>query len=454
MGSFSVLYWILGSNFLFSFLLSLIVYIRSQKYYRPLIKKDKDNNSINLHTKYDAFHPHDDVCFIQLWFGAFFCAFIKVISSFFIVIFVNWHIRIISKIYKNYDRDPEQRKKMKNAVTCWSWMFLFMNGVLTKKNYPEYKEIYKKYLGEDYDFNDDKYSLITSNHIGFFEVVLCMALYSPGFMAKKAIENYFFVGPISSGLNCLFVDRESEKDKKKIFDMLLTRQKAFYEGGFLAPLVLFPEGTCSCGRNILRFKKGAFYSLLPIKPQIVTVDQKSKFHLSVGATNVILGYVKNLCHFFNYLYVVILPTIRPTDYMFENYKYLGKEKWEIYANVVRKIYSEIGGLEETDMGLRDIKRYIKAMRTGFYDPNENMNYGKENEKNSIDNNDNKMNENILEINTNKIPEKENNNVEENEEKDDVIKIKEGKKEEEEYICNDNNNFKENRNEAEDKLLEK
>ena len=454
MGSFSVLYWILGSNFLFSFLLSLIVYIRSQKYYRPLIKKDKDNNSINLHKKYDAFHPHDDVCFIQLWFGAFFCAFIKVISSFFIVIFVNWHIRIISKIYKNYDRDPEQRKKMKNAVTCWSWMFLFMNGVLTKKNYPEYKEIYKKYLGEDYDFNDDKYSLITSNHIGFFEVVLCMALYSPGFMAKKAIENYFFVGPISSGLNCLFVDRESEKDKKKIFDMLLTRQKAFYEGGFLAPLVLFPEGTCSCGRNILRFKKGAFYSLLPIKPQIVTVDQKSKFHLSVGATNVILGYVKNLCHFFNYLYVVILPTIRPTDYMFENYKYLGKEKWEIYANVVRKIYSEIGGLEETDMGLRDIKRYIKAMRTGFYDPNENMNYGKENEKNSIDNNDNKMNENILEINTNKIPEKENNNVEENEEKDDVIKIKEGKKEEEEYICNDNNNFKENRNEAEDKLLEK
>ena len=329
-----------------------------------------------------------------------------------------------------------------------------MNGVLTKKNYPEYKEIYKKYLGEDYDFNDDKYSLITSNHIGFFEVVLCMALYSPGFMAKKAIENYFFVGPISSGLNCLFVDRESEKDKKKIFDMLLTRQKAFYEGGFLAPLVLFPEGTCSCGRNILRFKKGAFYSLLPIKPQIVTVDQKSKFHLSVGATNVILGYVKNLCHFFNYLYVVILPTIRPTDYMFENYKYLGKEKWEIYANVVRKIYSEIGGLEETDMGLRDIKRYIKAMRTGFYDPNENMNYGKENEKNSIDNNDNKMNENILEINTNKIPEKENNNVEENEEKDDVIKIKEGKKEEEEYMCNDNNNFKENRNEAEDKLLEK
>ena len=47
---------------------------------------------------------------------------------------------------------------MKNAVSCWSWMFLFMNDVLTMRKYPEYQEIYKKYLGEDYDFTDDKYS--------------------------------------------------------------------------------------------------------------------------------------------------------------------------------------------------------------------------------------------------------------------------------------------------------
>ena len=474
MASLTALYWILGSNFVFSFILSLIVYIRSQKYYRPLIKKDKDNNLIDLHKKYDPFHPHDDVCFIQLWFGAFFCAFIKVISSLFIVIFVNWHIRIISKIYKNCDRDPEQRRKMKNAVACWSWMFLFINGVITKKKYPEFKDIYKKYLGENYDFNDDKYSLITSNHIGFFDVVLCMALYSPGFIAKKAIEDYFFIGPISSGLNCLFVDRESEKDKKKIFDMLLSRQKAFYEEGYLAPLVLFPEGTCSCGRNILRFKKGAFYSLLPVKPQIVSVDQKSKFHISVGASNVILHYAKNLCHFYNYIYVAILPTIRPTDFMFENYKHLGKEKWEIYANIVRKIYAEVGGIEETDMGLRDLKRYIKAMRTGIYDPEENIDYEKEKENMKF-NEDNKTKENFLEINKNEILEKNDNNINnvdenKNEEKENIIEIKENKdfieekkekqgkeEEEEDKEKNDIDNHKDNnekKNEYEEKLLEK
>ncbi len=451
MSGLVVLCSILGSNLLFSFILSLVVYIRSQKYYRPLFRKDKDNKIINLHQKYDPFHPHDEVSFFQLWFGAFFCGFIKVFFSFFIVIFINWHIQILGKIYKNCDTNPEQRKKMKKAVSFWSWSFLLMNGIRTKRRYPEYIKVYKKYLGEDYDFSDDKHSLITSNHIGFFEVVLSMALYAPGFVAKKAIKNFWFVGPISCGLNCLFVDRENEKDKNKIFDLLIERQKAFYEETYFAPLVLFPEGTCTCARNILRFKKGAFHSLLPVKPQIVTVDQSTKYHLSVGASNVVLHYSKNLCHFVNTLYVAILPTIRPTDYMFENYKHLGKEKWQIFANVVRKIYSEVGGLEEVNMGLRDLKRYIKVMRTGFYDPNENMNYEKDSEKDNKEiGNENK--DNILEINTGKIEEnnnKGNDNKEDkkiNEEKCEEIEIKDKK----EKIKEKDN--KENISEVEEKLL--
>ena len=443
-----VLYSILGGNLIFSFVLSLVVYIRSQKYYKPCIKRDKDNNPIDLHKIYDPFHPHDDVCFITLWIGAFFCGFIKVISSLFIVIFVNWHIRIIDKCYKNCDTNPEQRKKMKNAVSCWAHMFLFMNGVRIKRKYPNCEDTYKKYLGEDYDIKDDRYSLLISNHIGFFEIVLCMALYAPGFMAKSPVANFWFVGPIASGLKSLFVNRQNEEDKKKIFDSLLQRQKAFYDQTFLAPLVLFPEGTCSCGRNILRFKKGSFYSLLPVKPQIVSVDQTKKFQLSVGASNVVLAYVKNLCHFVNTLYVAQLPTIRPTEFMYENYKHLGKEKWEIYMNVVRKIYSEVGGLVECDMGLRDLNRYIKAMRTGFYDPNENMDFESLKKKSE----DNSSSSEVLEIKTDKLEkldeklqEKKEEEKEDKEDKEEKIDVKENEKDD----INDGN-----KKEIEETLLDK
>ena len=58
--------------------------------------------------------------------------------------------------------------------------------------------------------------------------------------------------------------------------------------------------------------------------------------------------------------------IKPTDYMFEKYKDLGKEKWEIYAKVVNNIYSEIGGLKQTDIKYRDRVLYYKAAEDGFY----------------------------------------------------------------------------------------
>ena len=389
-------YLVFEVNLSFSFFLALIVYCRSKKYYRPLLRKDKDGNIINLHEKYDPFHPHDNICFLQLWFGAFFCAFIKLLSSFFIVIVLNFHMKIISECYRDYNTNTKSRKKIRDAITFWSSMFLVMNGIWIRKRNLEYDNVYKKYLGKDYNFTDDRYSIILSNHMGFFDIVLCMRLFAPSFIAKLPVKNFCFVGSISQRLNCLFVNRINKENKAKIFDELLQRQKSFYEGNLYTPIVIFPEGTCSCCRNILRFKKGAFYALLPVKPMIIKINQRSSFHLSVGASNVVLHYFKNLCHFINSIDYTILPTVRPVNYLFEHYKNLGKEKWQIYANVVRKIYSEVGGFVEVNMGLRDLNRYIKAMRTGFYDPNENFDY--EQTKGSTEGFSNNFN---IELNSNK-----------------------------------------------------
>ena len=79
--------------------------------------------------------------------------------------------------------------------------------------------------------------------------------------------------------------------------------------------------------------------------------------------------------------------------MFEKYNNLGTKKFEIYANVVQKIYSEIGGLEESNMGFRDMKRYIKAMKTGIYDESDLY-------ENQYENNNHKKDE-VLELNSKK-----------------------------------------------------
>ena len=52
---------------------------------------------------------------------------------------------------------------------------------IKRKESQKTKAVYTKYLGEDYDFEDQTYSLITSNHIGFFNVILVLYLYQMGF---------------------------------------------------------------------------------------------------------------------------------------------------------------------------------------------------------------------------------------------------------------------------------
>lgn len=363
-----MLFQLFIANLTISFLLALFVYTNSKIYYKPCKLIDKNGNVVDIHKIFDVFHPHDELNFWKLWIGGFLNFPYKFIISFFIATSMKFHLQLVNYFYPNSETDLSQWKKMKFGISFWANFFLFANGIHLVNKKVDCEKVYKKYLGEDYDFTDDKYSLIISNHIGFFDVVVLMAKYSVGLMAKIDVKDYYFVGPIATAMHCLYIKRESSEERKKIFDQLEERQKLFYEGKFLAPLAMFPEGTTTCGRNILKFKKGTFYALLPVKPVIINHYQESNYHLSIGAGSAVLSYIKNFCHSIATLYFIEMPIIRPTKFMFERYGHLGNEKWEIYAEVVRKIYSEIGHLEESTFGLRDEKKYNIALKYGIYNP--------------------------------------------------------------------------------------
>ena len=72
------------------------------------------------------------------------------------------------------------------------------------------------------------------------------------------------------------------------------------------------------------------------------------------------------------------------------------------------------------MGMRDLNRYIKAMRTGFYDPNEDIDYEHKNKDNESSVNGNEINKNS-EIGEEKIDNQINTKSDENA---DIIEIKE------------------------------
>ena len=108
--------------------------------------------------------------------------------------------------------------------------------------------------------------------------------------------------------------------------------------------------------------------MLPVKPVIINLYQESNYHLSIGAGSAVLSYIKNFCHSFSTLYLIEMPIIRPTEFMFEKYSHLWQKVVRTSPFMVNELYSEIGNLEESTFGLRDEKKYNIALKYGIYNP--------------------------------------------------------------------------------------
>jgi hypothetical protein len=76
------------------------------------------------------------------------------------LIFLKIHLKILKYIYKNHENDENQTLKFEKAVYFWLSIYLFLNNISTEKKEIKYETVYKKYLGEDYDFSQKNFLLI------------------------------------------------------------------------------------------------------------------------------------------------------------------------------------------------------------------------------------------------------------------------------------------------------
>ena len=129
-----------------------------------------------------------------------------------------------------------------------------------------------------------------------------------------------------TGLHSILVDRDSTSAKKDVLDLMLERQKTLMEGKPEIPFMIFPEGTTTSSRHLLRFKKGAFAALLPVKPAFLHPNLNSNYQVGVGSTDVGINYLRSLCELYFKLEYIELPIITPNEYMYNNFSSYGKEK--------------------------------------------------------------------------------------------------------------------------------
>ena len=94
------------------------------------------------------------------------------------------------------------------------------------------------------------HGVLISNHTGYLDIIALAALSPVVFCAKAEMEGWPFLGWMTTMAGTVFVDRGAGGSADKATGGM---QAAAAEG---VPVVFFPEGTTSNGRQVLEFKTG------------------------------------------------------------------------------------------------------------------------------------------------------------------------------------------------------
>ena len=359
--------------------LSYLMYKYEKDYYEPIYVMKKtgegkdDEKRIYLHDEFDEFTRRDKpVSYIKLFIGTFFLFFFKLFSSFYFAISLSW------KLYNQLKRKKEKKEpftkeeinenieKIKNHASN----FLRCSGIFfQKRRLPDevVLPVYQKYFGPDYKIDyDGKFSCYICNHTSFNDILLSMAIYGTGFISKEEVKKMPIFGKLAMGLQSIFVDRNNINSRKNTLEEILQRQKDFFEGKPVMPFMIFPEATTTSGRHLLTFKRGAFFSLLPVKPNFILPNLNNNFHLGCGSTKVGINYGRTLTELFVQTEFVELPIMTPNEFMFNNFKEFGKEKWEIYKEVAREIMCTLGKFKKSEKEFKDSDRYAYCIKNHMF----------------------------------------------------------------------------------------
>ena len=129
----------------------------------------------------------------------------------------------------------------------------------------------------------------------------------------------------------------------------------------MLPIMVFAEGGTTNGTAIMKFKKGAFHSEKTVKP----IYLEYSFGTVNPAFDTIQFFVLAIFNLSSpggiHCTVNKLPNFTPNEFLFENHKDKGKERWEIFAWAVRDALLDVSGFDPCDFSIKEKNAYEKLM---------------------------------------------------------------------------------------------
>jgi len=212
-------------------------------------------------------------------------------------------------------------------------------------------------------------------HVGMFDTIAFFAADPlPSSIAPALILKLFFAAPISLAFHSVFVARDDPDSKRKT----LLEVKRRIRGSEKWPqLYLFPEGTCTNAKALVRFKSGAFAPGCPVQPIMIEyLNDMNTFIWTEAEVPAIKVVWYSLCQWSNKVRITYLPVYYPDKEEKSNAK--------LFANNVRRMMADAFNLPITDHTFEDSRLMRRAASLNLPIESGAVEFAKINEKLGID----------------------------------------------------------------------
>ncbi|MBT6175652.1 MAG: hypothetical protein HOI23_00295 [Deltaproteobacteria bacterium] len=188
-----------------------------------------------------------------------------------------------------------------------------------------------------------------ASHASLLDVFYYAYRWLPSFVAKRDIREMPFIGWFAQVLNSVFVDRHADAKTKAAYK---SKIEAIAENPKAPPVLIFPEGTCTNGKSLITFKRGAFEPGVDLLP--VCMQYRSEMNPAcVGRNSEVLFLLRVMMQWSNKLHVQILPVHKPTE----------EEKQDsiLFAEHIQDLMGDAMGIPKTRHSIADMFFYQQVV---------------------------------------------------------------------------------------------
>ncbi|XP_060772964.1 lysophospholipid acyltransferase LPCAT4 isoform X2 [Neoarius graeffei] len=180
--------------------------------------------------------------------------------------------------------------------------------------------------------------LAVAPHSGFLDMLVLSVAGLPTVVSRSENANLPVIGALLEFNQSVLVSRKDPESRRKCVSQIKERLTS---NGYWPQMLMFPEGTTTNGRVLIKFKPGAFLAGVPVQPVLLHYPNKiDTVRWTWKGTSWIASLWYTASQFYSNVTVEFLPVYTPSQQE--------KENPELFADNVQKLMAEVLGVPATD----------------------------------------------------------------------------------------------------------